>query len=152
MSTIYELNIPFRPSKDYQRLVCVLYGLGLASVWWYAYPFWVSTYLSVAILVHGLHLFRLAKPYRHYYALSFVGKHWYLTDALGLKTAFSQLRVAYDFGFIFCIALQAKDRQRYVLFFRDQLTAEERRTFYFSQLEWREPIVMLKPIEKEPSE
>ncbi len=145
MSTVYELNIPFRTSRDYQRLVLLLYGFGLAAVWWFAYPFWVSVYLSAVIFVHGGYLFRAGKPFRREETLSFIGKHWVLTDTLGLKTEFTQLRVAYDFGFIFCVVLQGARRPKYLLFFRDQLTSSERRAFYFSQLEWREP-TMLKSI------
>jgi hypothetical protein len=138
LSTPYELNIPFRVSKDYQRLIFLLYSLGLVSVWWYAYPFWVSFYLSIAILVQGFHFFRLGKLYRTYASLNRVGHRWILTDHLGSHTEYTQLRVIYDFGFILRISLSGPHGTLRLLFFRDQLTDDERRVFYFSQLDWRE--------------
>ncbi len=137
MSEIYELNIPFRASRDYQRLVLLLYALGLAAVWSCAYPFGVSVCLSLALVAHGVYLLYVGRPYKRYVLLSFWGRHWVLTHGLGLREEFAHLSVVYDFGFIFCVALQTPYDRQYLLFFRDQLTEAERRFFYLSQLEWR---------------
>lgn len=149
MRTPYELTIPFRASKDYQRLVILLYGLGLLAVLGYAYAFWISVYLSLALLVHGRHLYNLKRFHPHDAALIFEGGCWSIKDTLGVKTAFSRLRIVYDFDYLFCLVLEREKKKRYLLFFRDQLTPEERRALYFSQLEWREPSTLFKSTEKE---
>ncbi len=149
MPTSYELTIPFKPSKDYQRLVILLHTLALLAVLGCDYPFWISVYLTVAVLVYGWYLFKLKRPHPHQQALVCEKGEWFIEDTFGQRTKFSRLRVAYDVHYVICLVLEREKKKRYIVFFQDQLTFKERRAFYFSQLEWREPTTLFKPAEEE---
>lgn len=133
MSLIYELNIPFKKSVDYQRLLLITYALGLASVWYFSYPLWITLYVSLGIIVHGVHLFRIAKPYANYQALVYRNKRWFLHTEMGQDIEYEAMRIQYDFRFVLCLALTQNHRKRLVIFFHDQLTDDIRRALYFLQ-------------------
>jgi len=134
LSLIYELNIPFKQSADYRRLLVLIYGLGLISVWYYAYPAWISFVVSLGILMHGYHLFRIGKPSLHDQTLYYRGKRWFLSDEIGHFIEYDDMQIQYDMGFVLCIVLKKDEKKRHVIFFHDQLSDDMRRALYLLQL------------------
>lgn len=152
MSLIYELNIPFNKSADYQRLLLLTYGLGLASVWYFSYPIWISIYVSLGIIVHGVHLFRIAKPYANHQALVYHNRRWILYAEMGHETEYEEMRIQYDFRFVLCLALIKNHRKRFLIFFHDQLTDEMRRSLYLLQQSDFKAKKSYMKIDQEPAE
>jgi hypothetical protein len=152
LSLIYELNIPFKQSADYRRLLVLIYGLGLISVWYYAYPIWISLYVSLGILVHGYHLFRIGKPYAHYQALSYRSKRWFLSDEIGHIVEYDDMCIQYDMRFVLYLVLKKEGKKRHIIFFHDQLTDDMRRALYLLQLSNYKSSQSYPKIDQEPAE
>lgn len=135
MSNKFALNIPFNVSRDYRKLLVVTYGLGLGSILWFDYPFWISVYLCIGTIVHGLHLFRIGKPHANYSSLLFQNNQWYLIEEIGRENRYQEMKIVYDFRWILYISLKQDKKKCHLLFFADQLTDEMRRKLYLLQLE-----------------
>jgi len=131
---IFELTIPFRRSKDYQRLVAFIVFLAMISLWKSSCPGWLACCISLGLFFYGINLLCLARPYREYCTLQYQSYAWYLHQKNAEILRFETVSIQYDIGLILRLELKNKDRTCLLILFQDQLTSEERRSLYLLQL------------------
>ncbi|KTC65099.1 Uncharacterised protein (plasmid) [Legionella adelaidensis] len=123
MSIPSELCIDFNLSKDYIKIIFVVYILGLYSLICSSFPGYITFLWTIFLSYHFFIQIKDKVPY-HYKKLQYIGKKWVLSANDKPFMEFSKARISFECGLFLLLTLKKDKKRKNLVIFLDQITLE----------------------------
>lgn len=130
-SPLSNVTVRLSPSRDYPKLLVLMYGLTVVALFSSQLPYALSVILTLGLVMHAYHAWGQKTPGARCSELYYTQRRWLvLDDTTGELLAYTKARVRFDFTWLMWLVFEdekaGKSKRRlHVLIFGDQMRAHE---------------------------
>ncbi len=126
-SPLSNVTVSLKSSKDYQKLLFLLYGVAVVALLQSNFYVLFSVALIAVLSIYFVFLWRLQTPGAPCVRLQYIEQKWRVYPIDKHFEVCDSVRIRFDFGWLMWLVLQSQAGPKHVLLFRDQLTPDENR-------------------------